>query len=36
MKVVIISSSPNKIGLTNSCVDICLETLKKENNGEGR
>ncbi len=24
MKTMIISSSPNKIGLTNSCVDICI------------
>ena len=31
MKVVIISASPNEIGLTNSCVNVCMETLKKEN-----
>lgn len=31
MKVVIISSSPNKVGLTNSCVDICVEILTREN-----
>lgn len=31
MKVVIISSSPNKVGLTNSCVDICAEALNREN-----
>lgn len=30
MKVVIISSSPNEIGLTNSCVEIAKETLEKE------
>ncbi|MBE5821817.1 MAG: flavodoxin family protein [Clostridiales bacterium] len=30
MKVVIISASPNEIGLTNSCVNVCLETLKQE------
>lgn len=31
MKVLVISSSPNEIGLTNSCVDICLETIKENN-----
>lgn len=31
MKVLIISASPNEIGLTNSCVNECIETLKKEN-----
>lgn len=31
MKVVIISASPNKEGLTNSCVDVCIETLKQKN-----
>ena len=30
MKVVIISASPNEIGLTNSCVNECIETLKQE------
>lgn len=31
MKVVIISASPNEVGLTNSCVNECIETLEKEN-----
>ena len=31
MKTMIISSSPNKIGLTNSCVDICIKTLQDLN-----
>lgn len=31
MKICIISSSPNKIGLTNSCVDVCRDTLTKAN-----
>ena len=31
MKTMIISSSPNKIGLTNSCVDICIKTLQELN-----
>lgn len=30
MKVVIISSSPNEIGLTNSCVTLCQEALEKD------
>lgn len=30
MKVTVISSSPNEIGLTNSCVEICLDELKKQ------
>lgn len=29
MKVVTISSSPNEIGLTNSCVDVCRKTLER-------
>lgn len=29
MKVVIVSASPNVVGLTNSCVDICRQTLGK-------
>lgn len=31
MKVVIASSSPNEIGLTNTCVDACRQTLKESN-----
>ena len=31
MKAMIISSTPNKIGLTNSCVDICIKTLQELN-----
>lgn len=31
MRVVLVSSSPNEIGLTNSCVQVCMETLKKAN-----
>lgn len=29
MKVVMISSSPNEIGLTNSCVEVCRKALEK-------
>lgn len=32
MKVIIISSGPNKIGLTNTCVETCIKALKKEKN----
>ena len=31
MKTMIISSSPNRIGLTNSCVDTCIKTLQELN-----
>jgi len=30
MKVVVISASPNKIGLTNNCVEICVKTLREQ------
>lgn len=31
MRVVIVSSSPNEVGLTNSCVQVCRDTLEKSN-----
>lgn len=31
MKVCILSASPNKVGLTNSCVEICINTLIEDN-----
>lgn len=30
MNITIISSSPNEIGLTNSCVNLCIKTLKEK------
>lgn len=30
MKIIIVSSSPNEIGLTNSCVEICKEALEEK------
>jgi len=30
MKVIVISASPNKIGLTNTCVETCVTALKKQ------
>lgn len=31
MKVIVISASPNKTGLTNTCVETCVEVLKTQN-----
>ncbi|MGE5329473.1 MAG: flavodoxin family protein [Deltaproteobacteria bacterium] len=30
MKVIVISASPNKVGLTNDCVDICAKALNDQ------
>jgi multimeric flavodoxin WrbA len=31
MKTIIISSSPNKVGLTNDCVETCVKSLEEQN-----
>jgi len=31
MKTIVISASPNKVGLTNTCVETCVKALEKQN-----